>query len=872
MRDSLKVGSWVCVFAVCACSAGARSNGDSGQVAGRTLALEAVVGPEIGTDVPALKQIDVGHNPVVASDGSGFLAVQEIDSRIRAVRVDANGKVLDATWLDLGESTEPQYYPSVAFGAGHYLVTWSALDAQATVRGRFVRPDGSLEGTSAFTLSTTEGLYSSVGWTGSHFLVSWLGLGDSATAVTVAAFEPNGTKIANSEHALSVPGSLAYPRIAVGSRRALVTWERYNHNDVTGDIGRIQGALVDLDGVPVGAGEFSLSNGSSSETTASVASSGSHFLVVWQTQDDPSRIFGSSIDDNGTFDHEDTTISRSSGTTGLASVAFDGSKYLVAWADSRDEQSIYGSNVSATGVVQGTADVKLASGSPRSVDGSDRTALAWSGSKYLLSFLGNGIEGSLIAPDLQLQNGKLGLTGVASSQGFPSLAWNGTDYVVLWTDERESSTDMSVRAVRIAPSGQVRDPNGLVLSTSESPAFSASLASSGNGSSLSLWAGVSSNHRRTLAADGSLGQLSSFSDQLLSSGAVVAANGNGYLAVYMTGDSSDGAVFGRVLDATGSGETSFQIDSSTVNTGPNVFAIAGGGYLVSYSKTGTRLVPVSQSGQVGTSLQLSASTSFVTAASGGNDTLVTWTNTGDGQVRARFFASGALSGETLVLSESSAGYGTALSWDGASYFAIWETAEHHLDGRSIASDGTLGPVSTLVNEECYGPVSASNQQGQLLVSYIKYGANFRSRRVASRLIGAIGGGGSAGSGGGSSAGSGGGSSAGSSGSGNSGNGAAGGPANSGGAAGGSTNGGGAIGTAGSGTAGTLTAGTTGSAAAGAVEPQPPVMTCSLGHVGDGPGSSGATVGFGFLIAGVAGAFARRRRRASAERLRSTAPN
>lgn len=270
---------------------------------------------------------------------------------------------------------------------------------------------------------------------------------------------------------------------------------------------------------------------------------------------------------------------------------------------------------------------------------------------------------------------------------------------------------MSVRAVRIDPSGHVLDPNGIVLSTAQSPAFSSSLASTGNGSALSLWAGTSgASYRRTLAADGTPGTLSSFGDPSLSSAPAVAGNGTGYLAVYASGDSSDGAIFGRLLDATGSGGTDFRIDSSTLNTGPNVFTAAGSGYLLSYSKAGTRLMTVSSTGQLGSSLELSANTSLVTVATGANKMLVVWTDINDTQVRARFFAPDVLSGETLVLAESSAGYSAALSWDGSSYFAIWETPEHYLDGRSIGNDGTLGPVTTLVNEECYGPVSASNQR------------------------------------------------------------------------------------------------------------------------------------------------------------------
>lgn len=846
MRNSLQWGSWVCVLAACGCGAGAHASGESDSVGVRSSALVPTVGPEIGTDTPVLKQADVGHNPAVASDGSGFLAVQEVDGHIRAVRVDANGKVLDASWLDFREGTESQYYPNVAFGGGHYLVTWSAFDADDTnVRGRFVRPDGTLEGASAFTLTSAPGMYPSAGWTGSQFLVSWLTFGNGEGTITIAAVDSSGNKVADSEHAVSIPASVGDPHIAVGNSRALVTWNKYVHDDITGDVGRVYGALVDLNGAPSGPGEFALSNSLSSETSSKVASAGSHFLVVWHTSDYPTSIFGSSIDDSGVFDNEDVTISHSTETTGLPVVAFNGSDYLVAWTDGRDQQSLYGTPVSAAGLPLSTVDVKLTAGTPRYVGFADSPALAFatgshppSDSRYLLTYLGNGIEGSLLDRTFEIRTDAIPLTGVAASQGYPNLVFNGTDYVVQWTDERESYYDMSLRAVRIDPSGHVRDPSGIVLSTAEAPAFGASLGSTGNNSSLSLWNSISSGaYRRTLAADGTLGPLAPFAPEL-SSPPAIASNGTGYLAVFMTGDSSDGAIFGQLLDAAGNGDTVFRIDSSTVNTGPNVFPVAGGGYLVSYANAGTHLIPVSTAGEVGASEQLSSSISFTSAATGANKTLVAWTDTSDTRVRARFYEAGAFSGEPFVIAETTAGYVTALSWDGTGFFAIWETPEHHLDGRNIAADGTLGPVTALVSEESYGPVSASNAQGQVLVSYIKYGEGFRSRRIASRLIGAVaeGGGGSGGSSG----------AAGSAGS-------AGGPAGSAGTA---------SGTAGSGSAGTPgSAGTGTGNGTGGSNPLPVIIKCSVTHAGDKGTSSSAPIALGSLLVAVAGVFARRRRRA-----------
>ena len=697
-----------------------------------------VVGAEIATDTPVLKASDLGHNPALASDGSGFLAVQEVNSRIRAVRVDGAGTVLDSPWLDLGEASADQYYPSVTFGGGHYLVTWSAFvhDGSSTIEGRFVKPDGSVEGSANLTLASSA-MYPSVGWNGTRFFLSYLQLNTNDANVSIASFNADGSPIAGSAHALSAPGSIAYPRITVGPSAAFVAWESYVHDDVNGDVGHIRGSVVDASGVPSVAGEFLLSAKTQGEASVSVASSGNGFLAVWNTTDSPSVVLGTLVDTSGVIKVKDVPVSHSSEDSGLPSVAFDGSNYLVAWADGRDEQSVYGVRVSQAGVVAATTDVKLATGSPRYVTlGSDRTALAWNGSKFLLSFLGHGIEGSLLAQNLSISNGQIALTGVPNKQSYPSSAWTGENYLVSWTDERNSDIDMDVRGVRIGVMGQLLDPLGIAFSTAQNPGFSAQLASTRQGPSLLVWFGsTGASYERTMQSDGTLGAVKPFQTEPLNSGVSLAGNGTGYLAAYQTGDSSDGAVFGRVLDVNGGGSATFKIDSSTVNTGPTVFA-DGSDYLVSYSKSGMRLVPVSGSGALGQSVPLSSSIAWVTAASSApGSTLVIWSDVNDTKVLGRFFKAGALSGPTLTLSDTSAGYGAAVAWDGTSFWAVWETPEHLLQARSIGTDGTLGALSNWVDQECFAPVLASDGQGQLLLSYTKYLEQSQSRRVFSRLVG-----------------------------------------------------------------------------------------------------------------------------------------
>ncbi|MEI9936149.1 MAG: hypothetical protein WDO69_02885 [Pseudomonadota bacterium] len=131
------------------------------------------------------------------------------------------------------------------------------------------------------------------------------------------------------------------------------------------------------------------------------------------------------------------------------------------------------------------------------------------------------------------------------------------------------------------------------------------------------------------------------------------------------------------------------------------------------------------------------------------------------------------------------------------------------------------------------------------MSYIKYGANSQSRRIASRLIGAAAGAGGSGSGGSSGSG-------GASGASMSSGGSNGGSISSGGSYGGSVSSSGAIGTAGSGT----TCGNTTGGGSG----QPPIaIKCSVTNVREGRATSGAGSGFASLLA-IAGLFARRRRR------------
>jgi hypothetical protein len=848
------------LFAVLAggCSGRGVTGGEVAQKRGAALAL--AVGPEIGTDPPVPIQSVYGRAPDVASDGTTSVAVFDDSPFVRAVRVDAEGSVLDMPWLQLGEfdlaSGMAQSEPSVAFGGDRYLVVWTEFDGAETiaVKGRLMRPDGTFDGASFPISPGSSGAEPSVAWNGEHFVVAWTALLEPLQYdVRVTLVDAAGQVVSGSEHTVSTGSHALRAAVAAGTNVTVVAWE-----DQTTGVGLIRAARISDDGSVQDPGGIRVSDAETTEDEVEIASSGTEFLVAWRKEGAPTAIRASIFSETGAVTAKDFVVSRSTVETGSPSVAFDGARYLVAWADDRDDRRVFGAAVSTAGVVGGAADTRLAEGRPWQLL-TNNTTLTWTGSGFFLAFQGNGIEGSFINPDLTIAKGDLELSPMPNKQGSPSVAWTGENYVVAWIDEREPAfEEYSGRAVRIDAAGRNLDPDGLVLSADET-AFALDTASNGNGSDEVVWANAAGEAwRRSLASDGTLSELTLFEPANQSTSPAIATNGDNYLVVSSESASTTARVTGRILDASGSIGAPFAIEPSAQIDFADALS-AGEDYLVRYRKAGTWLVPVSRTGAVGTPLQLSTGLVQVSTATNGAHTLVVWTDVTDAQVRARLYTAGAWQGDAFSISTTSAGYGAAVAWDGSTYWVIWENDPelHPLWARPVSASGQPGEAGLLVADDCNAPALASDGNGQMLLSYYKYSESSRVRRVVSRLLGRLPpDGGEAGS-------SGGGGEAGSppgpvdAGAGGSAASAAGGAAGSsaGGRAGASAAGSWSGGSTAAGRGGTGT-GTGGAAAgAGAADPGSPAR-CSVST----PGSSGRTEALWLLSALVAASAVRSRRR------------
>ena len=124
----------------------------------------------------------------------------------------------------------------------------------------------------------------------------------------------------------------------------------------------------------------------------------------------------------------DARTSPAPGDQAEAAVAFDGTNYLVVWEDTRaGGHDIYGIRVSPSGAV--------------------------------------------------LDTGGIPISTAANDQRFPQVAFDGTNFLVVWQDARDGTED--IYGARVSPTGAILDPGGIPISAVSLPQYHPRLAFGG---------------------------------------------------------------------------------------------------------------------------------------------------------------------------------------------------------------------------------------------------------------------------------------------------------------------------------------------------------------------------------------------------------
>jgi MYXO-CTERM domain-containing protein len=231
----------------------------------------------VGRDLaPIGTEIDAGRTGVpqssvaIASDGATALVAWEERSAdngwdVRGTRIDAIGRVLDATPLALASTDRNELRPAVGAGGGTFLVAWwDTMAPNYELRARRVSPGGAIDSSPVVLGSAgSEGAFiPTIAWTGDHFLVAWASSGGARYLRIGADGAPIGSPgaIDATARALRVSISVAPDRSAL-----VALWN--------GDA--VRAAIVGRDG---SAGpSFALGAGAG----VAAAWDGEHHIVAW---------------------------------------------------------------------------------------------------------------------------------------------------------------------------------------------------------------------------------------------------------------------------------------------------------------------------------------------------------------------------------------------------------------------------------------------------------------------------------------------------------------------------------------------------------------------------------------------------------------
>ena len=477
---------------------------------------------------------------------------------IYGARVSAAGKVLDTGGVAISRATNHQYNPRVAQDGSKFFVTWQDYRNASTtgydIYGSRVTSAGKVEDTKGLVISAAKGTQQvpDIAYGGKEYLVVWADARNSSSV----ADDVYGARVTTAGTVKDTAGVLLSPASNIqsvpavahdGAGKYLVVWQDYRNYPTTGV--DLHGALVDSQGKMLTPAGFKVSGASGNQTAPAAAHGGNHFLVVWADARSGTHIYGTQVEDTGKV-RQPTGIplTTASYTQTEPALAFDGTNFLVVWNDKRNANvsdiygnrvnqyggkvsstdipiaklsqaqqkpavayakgsasylvvwedyrnttksywDIYGARVSTAGKVQDAKGVALSSGYYNEL----APALAFDGTNYLVvwqdyrNYYGSSydIYGARVSAAAKvLDSGGVALAVAAGDQSAPQVAFSGADYLVVWNDKRNGSYNMDIYGTMVSTAGQVASPLGLGLATNARWETSAAVASGGGGSFL----------------------------------------------------------------------------------------------------------------------------------------------------------------------------------------------------------------------------------------------------------------------------------------------------------------------------------------------------------------------------------------------------
>ena len=421
-------------------------------------------------------------SPSVAFDGTNYFVVWG-DYHLGAVvgtRVTQNGEVLDTSGIMIAEAYGmwEENGPAIAFGNGNYFVIWED-EIYANIFGVRVNTMGAILDTTPIVICSSYFYHyqPSVTFGGSNYFVAW--------TEERADYDIYGARVSPDGVVLdpaSIPICWAYndqikPAVIFGEDDYLVVWEDYrgDYCDIYGSRVNTAGQVLDPAGIPISIAD-------NDQFYPALTFDGNNYFVVWEDCRNgfDLDIFGARVTQTGTvLDSTGIVISTAFENQYSPSVSFDGTNYFAVWEDERAGYAIYGVRIDTAGMVLDTSGICVIT----SENENSFPFVAFGSANYLVAWTDFRTDGDIYSARVDTQgtvldpNGFL-LTMQINSQHEPKIAFDGTNYLVVWADDRNGSDD--IYGSRVSPAGIILDPGGIPISTANFTQSPCQIIFSGN--------------------------------------------------------------------------------------------------------------------------------------------------------------------------------------------------------------------------------------------------------------------------------------------------------------------------------------------------------------------------------------------------------
>ena len=440
--------------------------------------------------------------PAVAFDGANYLVVWT-DGRngqnpdIYGARVNTAGIVLDTIGILISNAPGAQVSPAIVYGNNEYLIAWQdSRNGDADIYACRVTPDGIVLDTAGIPVDTAvnEQSQPALYFDGTNFLVVWQDYRDGAN------YDIYGVRINPAGNILDtafipIATGINYetnPAISFGTTNYIVTFT----NEV-GSNSDIMGVRINKDGVIIDTSAILISTGIYfySQIYPVLGFDGQNYLAVWEDERNGNTngdIFGARITSAGSvLDPTGIPISTAANEQRHPAVIFDGTNYFVVWQDKRINglnYDIFGARINTQGIVLDTLGI------PISVINNDQKnpAVAFDGTNYFVVWEDNRINqynydiyGARVTPDgVLLDTGGIAIAEAQEYQIHPRVIFGRTNYFVVWEDYRNDNGE--IYGCRVDQNGVVIDTGGIAILPSSNFRCNPAVAFDGN-NYLVLW-------------------------------------------------------------------------------------------------------------------------------------------------------------------------------------------------------------------------------------------------------------------------------------------------------------------------------------------------------------------------------------------------